>query len=162
MQHSLLCVTNVIIAEAVEKVKTKAKVALEKLGMGQLLQQHSMWDSTQLIPQVPIDHDDEHEEFEGYKGEESHADQKEAVISSIIQEVCCEEPTDVETDINTIYKDGLVDKKVKQTLQKLQQGLQLGKILLQQLPCLLQFSLKNPPLDLVLPVLASKYPHLLQ
>ena len=127
MQHSLLCVTNAIIAEAVEKAEIKAKVALEKLGMGQLLQQHSMWDSKQLIPQVAIDHDDENEEFEGHKGEESHADQKEAVISSIIQEVCCEEPADVEADINTIYKDGLVDKEVKQTLQKLQQGLQLKK-----------------------------------
>jgi len=89
-------VTNEKILSAVEKADRDAKKAMEKLGMAKLLCKHSMWESTQALSTECDDSDDSEDDCD---------DDNDA--SSLIQEVCCDEPQLIAADIKN-----LTDNKV--------------------------------------------------
>ena len=58
VKYLLAKVTNTTILEAVQRARIKAKASLERLGMSELLQKHSMWDSLQKPDSTPNEEDE--------------------------------------------------------------------------------------------------------
>ena len=120
----LLDITNEKILATVESARTDAKASIERLGMADLLKKNSKWD---CVPEVTIDNDegnddDDEDDNENDDDNESSANKQDSedVASSLIQEVCSEEPVHVTNDIHQIAARGLVESEVKDILENKQ------------------------------------------
>ena len=76
-----------------------------------LLHKHSMWESTQVLSIECDDSDDS----EGDCDDENDANQQESkqeIVSSLIQEVCCDEPQPIAADIKNLIDNKVVDNSI--------------------------------------------------
>jgi len=128
---SLTDITNKDIADTVQKALEKAKTTLSSLNMDKLLQKHSSWDSIKYEDcEVKDDCDSEEDE----KDDDIDSKDKEAIVSAIVQEVCHDDPLQIENDIQLIGKEGLADTKVSQKLHKLKKSITPIKLLSTTIP----------------------------
>ena len=128
-KYSLADVSNDKVVAAVEKAREAAKASIEQLGMADLLKKRSKWDS---VPEVAHDIDDDDEDSDNDGNDPEDADEgkqdSDEVTSSVIQEVCSEEPVQVTADINEIAAKGLVEDEVKDRLELKQKLLSFKRI----------------------------------
>ena len=75
--------------------------------MAKLLHKHSMWESTQVLS---IDSDDSEDDCDD-ENDANQQENKQEIVSSLIQEVCCDEPQLIAADIKN-----LIDNKVDDNL----------------------------------------------
>ena len=118
----------VTILEAVQRARIKAKASLERLGMAELLQKHSMWDALQKSDSTPNEEDEKENEDENGK-EFVMPDGKIDLTSSLIQEIYSAELPSVAADIINICKDKQVENSIKEKVQSLQDSLKLKRVL---------------------------------
>lgn len=103
MNYSLTQLTNAKILAAVEKAKSDVKRAIEKLGMDKLLCKYNAWDSPKEVTSVESDYSDsdddgDNENNDNHPNEDDHSH----VLSSVIQEICDDEPIQIATDIEIL------------------------------------------------------------
>ena len=114
---SLQGISDENIAEAVSRAQIRAKESIEELGMSDLLKEHKKWDSAPFLDteaQIVEDSDSE--------GEDECSAIDESIVSSLVQEVCIEDSSDIASDINKL-SDGLISPRLQERLSKLQQSL---------------------------------------
>ena len=104
-------VTNEKILSAVEKAEGDAKKAMEKLGMAKLLHKHSMWESTQVLS-IECDDSDDSEDDCDDENDANQQENKQEIVSSLIQEVCCDEPQLIAADIKNLIDNKVVDNSI--------------------------------------------------
>lgn len=127
---SLTDITNKDIADTVQKALEKAKATLSTLGMEKLLQKHSSWDSIKYEDcEVKDDSDSEEDEDDDIDSKD-----KEAVVSAVVQELCHDDPLQIENDIQLICKEGLADIRVSEKLHKLKKSITPIKLLSTTIP----------------------------
>ena len=140
----LVDITNEKILAAVESARTDAKASIEKLGMADLLKKYSKWD---CVPEASIDNDegnDDDDEDDNDDNESSANKQdSEDVASSLIQEVCSEEPVQVTSDIHQIVARGLVESEVKDILENKQKLLSFKRMPSTTIPMYAAESVEN-------------------
>ena len=129
---SLAEITDNVIAEAVQRGKEKAKSTLETLNMDKLLRTHNVWDSESTTGDLSayLDIDDEDEDDFDYDDDNVAAasNSNESLKNSVIKEVCLETQCEIENDLNSAYKEGLVTTEAKAKLQKTKDILPVRKI----------------------------------
>ena len=110
-KYCLSEVTNDKILSAVEKAEGYAKKAMEKLGMVKLLLKHSMWESTQVLSIECDDSDDSDDDCDD-ENDVNQQENKQEIVSSLIQEVCCDEPQLIAADIKNLIDNKVVDNLI--------------------------------------------------
>ena len=123
---SVTSISNKEIGKAVENALSKAKETLSSLEMDQLLKKHSKWDNVKWSNVSDHDCDvesdaDEDSDDDDQVDVESAA--KEEVVSAVIQEVCNDDPVEVEKDIQSIRKEGMAKSRVSEKLGKFKKSL---------------------------------------
>ena len=132
-------ISNQLIQKSVKNALSRAKETLASLEMDKLLKIHSKWDDVKwsklddcdVQPNLGNDddeEDDDEEDNDQEKNTESATKEKE-VVSAIIQEVCKEDPVEVEKDLKSISQEvkgavsDIIDSKVSKRIETLRKSL---------------------------------------
>lgn len=118
-EYPLKDISDSDIIQAIERGHKQALETLKILGMSDLLKQHKCWDSVPK-PGKTCESDDEKED-----DEDSNKHVSKQAQQSVIQEVCSDDPKDIESDIKTMA-GCVIDNDVKEILL-LQQKLMLKR-----------------------------------
>ena len=111
--HSLNEVTNSQIFDAIMRSEKSAKALITKLGMAELLRENGKWDTIPAAAECcDSDLSDEEEEEE----EEENEDCDENLLHTIVQEVCMEDPAEIEGDIDSLSSE-FISSELKRKLQ---------------------------------------------
>ena len=114
-------ITNERILTAVQCAREAAKDSIEKLGMAALLKKNSKWDSVTEAANDNDDSDDEDSDDDDVDDNDQSNENKqdsEDTASSLVQEVCSEEPVHITSDIEQIAARGLVENEVEEIVKK--------------------------------------------
>ena len=106
-------VTDKSIAEAVKIAQLNAKASIEKLGMLSLLEKNKIFACPEVSYLLEDCVDDEEEEDEKEPASERETD---AIAQSQIQEICTDDPSEVEGDIKLHSDNGFIDDSVQEKL----------------------------------------------
>ena len=119
MNYCLTELTNTKILAAVAKTESDVKRAMEKLGMDKLLRKYNAWDSLKEITCVKSGDSDSDDDDDNDENDDDHPneDDRSCVLSSVIQEVCDDEPIQIATDTKNIINNKLVEKQVREKLE---------------------------------------------
>ena len=124
-------ITNERILTAVQCAREAAKDSIEKLGMAELLKKNSKWDSVTEAANDNDDSDDEDSDDDDVDDNDQSNENKqgsEDTASSLVQEVCSEEPVHITSDIEQIGARGLVENEVEEILKKKQRLLSFKRL----------------------------------
>ena len=122
---SVASISNKDIEKAVECALSKAKETLSSLEMDLLLKKHSKWDNVKwsnvgnCVFESDVDDDNDDDD----QVEDAESAVKEEVVSAVIQEVCDDNPVEVEKDILSISKEGIAESKISEKLGKFKNSL---------------------------------------
>ena len=126
--HFTICslddITNDKLHAAVEKAGKNAKLEIERLEMADLLKKNSKWD----CPKAPNNIDDTDDDNDDNDEDSEDDDKHDSDDVAVVQEVCCEEPSQVTTDIEQIVAKELVEDEVKGRLEEKQKSSSYNRI----------------------------------
>jgi len=128
-ESSLASIKDADIASAVDRARSKAKRALETLGMDKLLKVHSLWDKEYTMPAVSVDDNevddyDDTDESEVVDGPEvNNSPDSESSKLSALAETCLESPALIETDLKNMSSKQIVTTAAKEKLVHLHKAL---------------------------------------
>ena len=135
---SVANITNQDISVTVENALGKAKETLTNLNTDQLLKKHSKWDHVKRSSvDAESEGDDSDDDSDGDNDQEEDSEsvaKQDEVESAIIQEVCEDDPVDIEKDLQSISQHGIADSKTSEKLDKCKKSLAPVK-LNSSMPC---------------------------
>ena len=110
--------TNEEINDAVERARDEAKRKVQVMGMDEELKKHLVWESSAPYKaKLEVDEDGEEDEVE--------EGAVKSTLPIIVGEVCQDNPNQMEEDIKSMKKNGLIDAEVEAKLMKLNEAVAL-------------------------------------
>ena len=124
---SVANITNQEISKAVENASGRAKETLVNLEMDQLLKKHSKWDNVKWSNvgdcDAESDADDDSDDNNGQEEDTESVAKEDEVVSAIVQEVCEDDPVEVEKDLQSISHQGIAGAKTSEKLGNFKKSL---------------------------------------
>ena len=124
---SVANITNQEISTAVENASGRAKETLVNLEMDQLLKKHSKWDNVKWSNvgdcDAESDADDDSDDNNGQEEDTESVAKEDEVVSAIVQEVCEDDPVEVEKDLQSISHQGIAGAKTSEKLGNFKKSL---------------------------------------
>ena len=122
---------------SVQKALDQAKPAVSTLEMKKLLVKNSKFEMSMYNEpeSLEVDIDDDNESDQDDEEDNIDTKEQEAVLSEVIQEVCCEEdPVQIDCNLQQLCKQGIVDYCKMQKLHKLKKSIAPKKVQFSAMP----------------------------